>query len=123
MWKDGVLLGVKGSTGELIVGDERGVWKTRTVRRKTNGERWRAENAKMVGGVPWKVSVNDPNGDGEDMKTNVTVMDREYREKLAKEAEELEKDKGEEFSSAGGAVVAADVNTDDLVALALASCR
>ena len=39
------------------------------------------------------------------------------------EAEELEKDKGEEFSSAGGAVVAADVNTDDLVALALASCR
>ena len=33
MWEDGVFLGVKGSIGELIVGDQRGVWLTRTVRR------------------------------------------------------------------------------------------
>ena len=34
MWSGGVFLGVKGSTGEFIVGDGRGVWRTRTVQRK-----------------------------------------------------------------------------------------
>ena len=34
MWNDGVFLGMKGGTGEIIVGDERGVWVTRSVRRK-----------------------------------------------------------------------------------------
>ena len=35
MWEDGTFLGVKGTTGEIIVGDKKGVWRTRTVRRKT----------------------------------------------------------------------------------------
>ena len=35
MWEDGIFLGVKGTTGEIIVGDKKGVWRTRTVRRKT----------------------------------------------------------------------------------------
>ena len=39
MWGDGVFLGVEGSTGELIVGDTRGIWRTRTVRRKVEAER------------------------------------------------------------------------------------
>eukprot|EP00974_Lingulodinium_polyedra_P057736 5559350-Lingulodinium_polyedra.AAC.1 len=30
VWEDGVFLGVKGSTGEIIVGDEKGVRATRT---------------------------------------------------------------------------------------------
>ena len=34
MWEDGIFLGVKGSTGEMIVGDQKGVWRTRTIRRK-----------------------------------------------------------------------------------------
>ena len=34
MWDDGIYLGVKGSTGEIIVGNEKGVWRTRAVRRK-----------------------------------------------------------------------------------------
>jgi hypothetical protein len=37
MWEDGIFLGVKGSTGEMIVGDEKGVWRTRTIRRKPDG--------------------------------------------------------------------------------------
>ena len=34
MWEDGIFLGVKGTTGEIIVGDKKGVQRTRTVRMK-----------------------------------------------------------------------------------------
>ena len=34
MWEDGIFLGVKGTTGEIIVGDKKGVRRTRTVRMK-----------------------------------------------------------------------------------------
>ena len=37
MWEDGIFLGVKGGTGEMIVGDGKGVWRTRTMRRKLEG--------------------------------------------------------------------------------------
>ena len=84
MWNDGIFLGVKGSTGELIVGDERGVWRTRTVRRKPESERWRRENIKMIAGVPWRLSEEDQNADGEGMRLDVTVMDKEYREGIAR---------------------------------------
>ena len=40
MWEDGVYLGVKGVTGELLVGNAGGVWLTRTARRKPEEERW-----------------------------------------------------------------------------------
>ena len=51
MWEDGVFLGIKGSTAEIIVGDKNGVWVTRTVRRKPIEERWNRENMeKVVGG-------------------------------------------------------------------------
>ena len=35
----GVYLGIKGKTGEIIVGDAEGVWRTRTIRRKPEAER------------------------------------------------------------------------------------
>ena len=35
-----MFLGVVGKSGEWIVGDAKGVWKTRTVHRKPHGERW-----------------------------------------------------------------------------------
>ena len=37
------------------------VWKTRTVRRKIESERWNMDTTKLVGGVPWKVNPQDPN--------------------------------------------------------------
>ena len=40
LWSDGVYLGIKGKTGEIIVGDAEGVWRTRTIRRKPEAERW-----------------------------------------------------------------------------------
>ena len=87
MWEDGSFLGVKGSTGEMIVGDEKGVWRTRTIRRKPEGERWSMENLEKIGGVPWGMTKERP-GDGEEMKTEVTIMDKEYRERTRVEEHE-----------------------------------
>jgi hypothetical protein len=67
-WEDGVYLGVKGKSGEIIIGDSRGVWKTRSGRRRPVEERWTATSATMVVGVPWRVNDNDPKVDGEKME-------------------------------------------------------
>ncbi len=53
MWGDGVFLGIRGKTGEVIFGEKSGVWKTRTVQWRPVGERWKSECAKLVMGVPW----------------------------------------------------------------------
>ena len=86
MWEDGVDLGVKATTAEVIVGNRNGVWLTRTVRRKPAKERWDRSNLEMVVAVPWRKNEDDPKMDGERLKTEVIVMDKEYKEKL--EAEE-----------------------------------
>lgn len=52
MWEDGVYLGVKGKSGEIIVGDPSGVWKTRSVQRKPIDERWSKRSVDMIVGVP-----------------------------------------------------------------------
>ena len=91
MWDDGVYLGVKGSTGEIIIGDEKGIWVTRTVRRKPEEERWQRENLKMVVGVPWKKNEDDRNADGEEMKTEVIIMDKEYKERMVEKGERHER--------------------------------
>lgn len=62
-WRDGVFLGVRGVSGEIIVGTREAVCRTRTVRRKPFETRWDPENSSMVGGVPWKTSLDDE-GDG-----------------------------------------------------------
>ena len=68
MWEDGVYLGVRGRSGEIIVGDKKGVWKTRTVQRKPVQDRWTQESASMVVGVPWRTSEDDGNADGEKLE-------------------------------------------------------
>jgi len=62
-WRDGVYLGIRAVSGEVIVGAESGVYRTRTVKRKPVESRWDQDNALRVGGVPWKVS-DDDEGDG-----------------------------------------------------------
>ena len=61
LWSDGVYLGVKGSTGEIIVSNRDGVWKTRTVQRRPKEERWKIESVNEVSGVPWRMNERDPN--------------------------------------------------------------
>jgi len=82
MWEDGVYLGVKGSTGEIIVGDKSGIWVTRTTRRKPESERWDRENLEMIVGVPWKMNENEPKVDRGGVDDGVRIMDKEYRERM-----------------------------------------
>ena len=48
MWEDGVCLGIKATTREVIVGNRSGVWLTRTVWRKTARERWDRSDLEMI---------------------------------------------------------------------------
>ena len=68
LWQEGVFLGVKGRTGEFIIGDSKGVWKTRTLQRTPAGSRWARGNAELVRGVPWKTNDADEKADGDDME-------------------------------------------------------
>jgi hypothetical protein len=84
MWEGGIYLGMKGTTGELIVGTKEGIWRTRTVRRKPFEERWRRENLELVGGVPWRMMRNE-GGESEELKNDVVIMDKDYQERLRNE--------------------------------------
>jgi hypothetical protein len=87
LWDDGVCLGVRGKSGEIIVGNSKGVWKTRTVQRKPKQERWRSENLDVVVGVPWLRHDDDPNADGEKVET-VKLSEKQVEEEkeMANEA-------------------------------------
>ena len=39
---------------------------------------------KRIGGVPWQMTKGS-GGDGEELKTEVTIMDSEYRERVKRE--------------------------------------
>ena len=87
MWKDGIFLGVKGTTNEIIIGSGEGIYRTRTILRKPVDERWREDLVKKVQGVPWKKSENDPQVDGESMKS------RPLSEEEKRVLEERQKDR------------------------------
>ena len=63
MWDKGTYLGVKGSTGEIIIGTENGVWRTRTVRRRPEEFRWDAAEVDKVKEVPWDRHVDKKDGE------------------------------------------------------------
>ena len=69
LWEDGIYLGVKGTTGESIIGAGEGIYRTRTIQRKPLDDRWREDLIKKIKGVPWRKSDNDPEVDGEAMKS------------------------------------------------------
>ena len=85
LWEDGIFLGKKGRTGEYIVGDKKGVWKTRTLQRRPLSERWLHTNAALVTGVPWRVAEDDPNRDGEQMEVIKVTADDIQEEKKVKD--------------------------------------
>ena len=55
-WIEGVWLGIRPRTSEVIVGTSKGVFKTRSFRRVPENERWSADTIKALTGVPWKTS-------------------------------------------------------------------
>ena len=65
LWEEGVFLGVKGRTGEFVVGDSKGVWKTRTIQRTPMTARWAPSNAELIQGVPWNTGDHDDRADGD----------------------------------------------------------
>ena len=65
MLEDGVYLGVREASGEIIVGDKNGVWKTRSVQRKPLSQRWAEGALEVVKHVPWRVSQRPQRGRGE----------------------------------------------------------
>jgi len=81
LWEVGIFLGIKSTTGEFVVGDEKGIWKTRTVHRKPVGERWDGDAVAKVIGVPWKMSTEDPEADGDELPAATKIMgDAEVKE-------------------------------------------
>ena len=55
------------------------MWRTRTGRRKPEEERWDHKNLELIGGVPWATNKEeDPEGEG--MRQEVVVMDKDYKE-------------------------------------------
>ena len=79
LWEDGIFLGVKGTTSEMIVGGLSGVFRTRTIQRVPMERRWSLENLKFVNGVPWRKSDADPSGDGEKMESR-SMTEEEIKE-------------------------------------------
>ena len=71
MWQDGVYLGVKATTGEVIVGTAEGIFRTRTVRKKPKEDRWDVKHLDMIGGVPWRTRDGDEANDGEKLPTEL----------------------------------------------------
>ena len=59
MWEDGVYVGTKATSREVIVENWNGVWLTRTVRRKTAKERWERSNQDVPLAVPWRKNGGD----------------------------------------------------------------
>ena len=65
VWDHGVFLGVKGKTGEIVIGARSGIFKARTVRRRSTEDRWNMNSMELVTGVPWRTSDDDDKVDGE----------------------------------------------------------
>ena len=86
-WSKGIYLGVQGLSDERIVGTPEGIFKTRTTQRVPIQERWTAEAASMVGGVPWLLSGNDEKADGEALQSEgLKPMNEELQEEVKTKA-------------------------------------
>lgn len=53
-WMNGVFLGIRLSSGEKLVGNEDGVFKVRSVRRKLESDRWDVSQLEGISSFPWK---------------------------------------------------------------------
>ena len=53
-WKDGVVVGIRMHTSEKHVATSDGIYKVRSIRRKTKDQRWSVEEINKITGIPWK---------------------------------------------------------------------
>ena len=89
MWEDGIFFGVRSVSAEVIFGSAAGVWRTRTVQRRTEAARLKPEAADLIGGIPRKTSSADSSTDGplENLELGVRLPREEME--LGRQAEEL----------------------------------
>ena len=71
MWGGGLFLGVKGSTGQFIIGTADGVWTTRAIQRKPKEQHWISSRANLIGEIPWWTTDDDPKVDGEALRCDI----------------------------------------------------
>ena len=70
-WSDGVFLGVRDESGEVIIGTKEGVIKVRSIKRKASIEaRWNKELIDSFKGTPWEPV---PGKEGAEIKTSVCI--------------------------------------------------
>ena len=62
---DGVFLGVRVRSSEILVGTKDGIKLARSVRRIPEEDRWTAEALELVKWVPWRLGPTDAAADGE----------------------------------------------------------
>ena len=78
LWEDGLYLGIRGQSGELIVSDREGVWRTRTVQRKPIEDRWPEDAYEMIQKTPWADAEKDEmQGETEKLVTEMTEAEKE----------------------------------------------
>lgn len=69
--KEGIYLGIYGRSGQSIIGTPQGVVRCRSVKARSEGERWNAEAARAVKGTPWCPSGED----GEKTEVEIDMPD------------------------------------------------
>jgi hypothetical protein len=55
LWMTWLLIGYKASTGEYMVANDEGAFRTRNVRRKPFEERWNRRAVEDIKYTPWRV--------------------------------------------------------------------
>ena len=83
-----MFLGIKGRSNEFIVSDSNGVYKARTIQRRSIGDRWDIASSDQARYVPWKVSEDDEKADGEGLVA-IKLTDEEIAEQVKEREREI----------------------------------
>ena len=87
-----MFLGIKGTTSEILIGAGRGIYRTRSIQRKPEEEKWNWEHIRGgVFGVPWEKTESN-------LKDNVEQI--RVREFTEEEKRVLEEKKAKEIPKA-----------------------
>ena len=83
-WRTGVYVGIRAKSGEFIVADAQGTWKTRSARRRPFDERWDVSNLELIKNTPWKDEAIEK---GETLEQTEPVAVKMSRDEAARETE------------------------------------
>ena len=88
-WEEGIWLGAKDESDEILIGTNKGVVKARAVRRKSNfEERWNFNQFNEIKGAPWEPI---PGSNSIEIKSRVNLEERSQAQ-ITKEREEGEEE-------------------------------